>query len=479
MLTAGAVRAESVGGYYDLGVFAFEEGNYREALFLLKTALAQNPKDAYVNYYLGKTYVALNKLSDAEYYFKTAQKMDSAIPGLSYEMAMLAYKFGDYHQALLHFENIISENPSDALAVYHAGVSAFMLKDYEKAQKYLERSADISPAIKPNALYYAGICSYKMADFAKALEQLSYVCGRAQTESLKKDAEMWLHIVSAEKGRQKPYFLYAKAGLQYDDNVTLAAVDADLISDESDIAAVGYMTGRYSFIKQDQLDFGVGYSHYQTLYQDLDEYDLTGALPEVYGVYRVSLVTFGLAYIPSYYWVDSDSYLMQHQITPEIRFQINDNNEVALSYSYSRNNYFTEEGRDGHANEIGMDIYHGFADIKAYLFGGIRYTDNTASARDQYYTEGAATFGVSYDILDTTNLIIYGSYFDKSYDHRDSTYKKKRDDSRYFVSAAWNQGLFYEWLKLSAEYTYTKNDSNISEFEYDRNTIALYVIANF
>jgi tetratricopeptide (TPR) repeat protein len=398
---------------------------------------------------------------------------------LSYEIGVLNYKTGNYQEALDAFEKVMTENPSDALAVYYAGVSSFMLKDYQKAKNYLERSSEISPSVKINAYYYAGICDYKLSDYEMAIEKFDYVFAHAETQSLKKDADMWLQIIKAEKARHKPYSLYAKAGLQYDDNVTLAAVNSDIVSDKSDVAAIGFFTGRYALVNQDQFDVGLEYSHYQTVYQDLSEYDLIDAIPKIYTEYSIRQITFGLSYIPSYYWVDSDSYLMQHQIAPEIRWQLNDYNEAALSYSYFRNNYFTGNEKDGHANEIGIDLYHGFVNMKGYLFCGGSYMDNTASSKDEYYTEASATLGVSYNLLDKTTLILYGSYFDKQYDYTDSIYKKKRNDSRYFASASVNQQVFYDWLKLSAEYTYANNDSNISEYEYDKNTTALYVVVNF
>jgi tetratricopeptide (TPR) repeat protein len=396
-----------------------------------------------------------------------------------YKMAASLFKTGNYREALDAFEKVMAEKPSDGRAFYHAGISALMLNDYRKAKNYLERSSEITPTVKTNAYYYAGICDYKLSDYGAAIEKFDYVFTHAETQSLKKDADMWLQLIKSEKARQKPYALYAKAGLQYDDNVTLTAVNSDIVSDESDMAAIGFFTGRYAFVKQDQFDVGAGYSHYQAVYQDLSEYDLTEALPELYTKYRISQITFGLSYMPSYYWVDADSYLMQHQINPEVRWQVNDYNEAALAYNYLRNNYFTGNQKDGHANEIGVDLYHAFANMKGYLFCSGSYMDNTASGKDEYYTEASATLGGSYNLSDKTNLILYGSYFDKHYDYTDRIYNKKRYDSKWFAYVSINQQVLYDWLKLSAEYTCTQNDSNISEYEYTRNTIALYIAADF
>jgi Tfp pilus assembly protein PilF len=471
-------RAETIQSYYDLGVFAYETGDYKSAQDYLEKAAEQDPTNAYVKFYLGMTCAQLNKLPEAENFFRKARALDPNIPGLNYEMGLVSYKTGKYQDASGLFEKAVAENPSDALAVYYAGISSFMMEDYRKALGFLNRSSEMSPSVKTNADYYAGISHYKIKEYDPALEKLEYVVLHAATPSLKKDADMWLQIIRSEKVKSKPYSLYAKAGFQYDDNVTLADVNSDIVSDESDVAAVLYATGRYAFFKGEQLDFGAGYSHYQTVYQDLTEYDLTASMPEVFAEYRLSALSLAVNYVPAYYWVDGESYLMQHQVGPEIRWQINDNDEADLSYRYNRNNYFTESGRDGHSNMVGLNVYHGIAGLKGYLFGGGGYEDNTASEDDEYYTEASASLGVSFNILDLTNLMVYGAYYDKEYDHEDSTYKETRQDSRYFASATVTRKIFYEWLGASVEYTYTNNDSNISDYDYKQNTISFYIVAN-
>lgn len=472
-------RAETVKSYYDLGVFAYEKGDYKAALDFLEKAAEQSPTDAYVKFYLGMTCEQLNKFPEADALLRKARTLDPNIPGLNYEVGIVSYKAGKYPDAIEFFEKAIAENPSDALSVYYAGMSSFMSEDYQKALKYLDKSSQMSPSVKANADYYAGISHYKMKEYDLAIEKLGYVSLNADTPSLRQDADMWLQVIRSEKEQAKPYSLYVKAGFQYDDNVTLGPVDSDIISDESDTAAIGYLSGRYAFVKQQQFDLGVGYSHYMTVYQDLTEYDLTGSMPEIYTEYRINPVTLGLAYIPSYYWVDGESYLMQNQVSPEIRWRIDDANEVTLAYSYYRNNYFTEGERDGHTNEVNADFFHGLKNARGYVFLRGTYVDNTASADDEYFTGAAGTIGVSYDILEKTNLLVYGTYLDKQYDHTDSAYKVKRDDSRYFASASITRQVLYEWLGISLEYTYTDNNSNISDYDYDRNTISLYGVANF
>lgn len=469
---------ESAQNFYDLGVFAYEEGNYQRSVTLLKKALAVNPDDAYANFYLGKTYMKLDALPEAQKFLTAANMIDPEIEGLAYELGMLNQKLDNHDHAVLFYKKAIHDDPDDVRALYHAGISLFMIQEYEKALDYLLQSSEMSSSIKPNGYYYAGVCYYKLSDFDQAIEKFDYVKMFAETDALKEDAEFWLQTIRAESATQKPYSLYLKTGYQYDDNVLLAPVDEDIITDESDHKAVAYFSGRYDLINREKFVSGVGYSHYQTWHNDLDAFDVTGSIGEVYADVRLYPFILGLSYTPSYYWVDAESYLMQHQIKPGITWQLNENNAVTLSYSYYRNNYFILNEKDGHANEVALDAYHGLDNLKGYLFCSLVYEDNSAASDDEYFTELGTQIGFSYDILKATNITIYGDFFDKEYDHTDSVFGVKRSDARYFASLAVTRTMFFDWLSFTAEYTYTKNDSNISDYDYDRNTFGIYVALN-
>ena len=176
-------------------------------------------------------------------------------------------------------------------------------------------------------------------------------------------------------------------GYQYDDNVRLESLDEDIFADEGDYVTVGYFSGKYNLINNPDYKTGLGYSHYQTWHDDLERYDLVGSTFNIYTKYSLHPLTFGLSYIPSYYWLDSESFLMQHQIRPEMTWKVNEKLITRLSYSYYRNNRFQDNDRDGHTNEVFLNAYYRVGEKKKYLFGGIGYEDNSASHADQYYEQ--------------------------------------------------------------------------------------------
>ncbi len=462
--------------YYGLGVFAYEEGNFTEARDLLLKAVVLDPENARANFYLGQAYVKLAQPDKAEHYLTTALSLDPQVPGLKYSLGILFYQINDYEQARQKFEEVVAGNPSDILAIYYSGMSLYKLEQYDAAGGLLIEAAQMSPSIEANGYYYAGVCNYQLRRLDEAVKQFEHVMEIADSEDLKDNARLWAQTIKKNQAAVKPYSLYLKTGYLYDDNVVLEPADRDIVSDESDSAFLLYFSGKYDLIDDRQLRSGIGYSHYQTWYQDLDEYDLTGSIGNVYLNYKFcESVTMGVKYLPTYYWVDSESYLMQHQVKPSALWMIDNFNAVDFSYSYYRNNYFTDNSRDGHSNEMTADYSHGFSSLDGFMFCGIGFEVYSAFEKDQDYRELKTRLGISYDVFDQTNITVYGNYYGKQYDARDLTYKVKRDDSRYFASASITRNIWKQWLNVSAEYTYTKNNSNIADFDYERNAILLSV----
>lgn len=480
----GIAHADSGAVYYDLAVFSFEAGDFQEAEKFLTKALSERPDDAYVHFYLARTHLKQERLTEAEQMFHSAWALDPDIPDLAYDMGMLYQKMEKHDQALASFETVLAEDPAHVTALYHAGTSRFMLGQYQGAIDYLVRASDLSESVRPAAAYYAGICHFRLSEFDQALSKFDYAASAADTITLRQDAENWARITRVQLGRDKPWRLYARAGWLYDDNVQLAPLDSDRFTEESDDAGVLFFSGRYVMTGTDALDFGIGYSHYQTFYRDFDDYNLIGCIPEVFSEYRLDRVTFGLAYIPAYYWVDVESYLMQHQARPEIRYRLTDNDEIGFAYSYARNNYFSDSRRDGHAHEFTLNYLRGLETVNGYLFCTAGYQDNTASHPDEYFTEMFGRAGVYASFFERFGFRVQGEYNDKNYDNRDSFHRVKREDARYGASAMLSWKSPAEWLEVSMEYTHTRNDSNIAVlgkdiYDYRRNTVGLFLAADF
>ncbi|QTA91070.1 tetratricopeptide repeat protein [Desulfonema magnum] len=472
--------------YYDFGVFAYEDGDYESAEKNLKKALEFNPDNPFYNHYLGKIFLKTERYQEAMTYFTKAWKADPDISGLKYDLAFLNYKMSDYSKSSELFKQIVKTDPSNVLAHYYAGITLYKQKHYQAAPDYFINAGEKSLTLRSNAYYHAGICYQMTGKTEKAIEKFEYVRDHSDSESLKQGAVKWLRAIKTGGKDVSPYSIYLKTGRRYDDNVTLDSdkdrdgLDADKHADKDDYVTVGYFSGKYKFVSRKDFQIGAGYRHYQTWYDELDEYNLTVSIFNLYTKYRFDTLGFGFSYIPSYYWVDSESYLRRHRLTPRVTWDVSENFITRVSYSYDKNDYFSQDGsRSGHANEFFWDFYYSLANGKASLFGGLGYEDNSASGSDYCYGQLKTKLAISFNLPWKLNLSLMGKYYDKKYDHTDTVYHVKRDDNKYIGSVSLSRSLFYDWLSIGADFDYTKKDSNISIYEYDKKVTTLSVTATF
>lgn len=455
--------------YYDFGVFAYEDGDYKSAEDYFTTAVEFNPKNALYQYHLGKTYLKTERYDKAEQHLSQAWASDKNIPGLKYDLAYLRYKTEKYADAARFFMQTAQEDSTNVLANYYAGLSLMKLDPplYKDAAGYFVAAARKSPTIGGNGYYYAGLCYQKAGDLNAAVEMFEKVKQDPQSQNLKENADKWIEAIKKKQKALQPYSLYLKAGRRYDSNVRLEPLDIDIYPNESDWVNLLYFSGKYDLLKQESFTLGVGYSHYQSWHDDLSEYNLTGSIFNLYTTWYIAPFMIGFSYQPAYYWLDTESYLRQHRFKPEITWQADERLALRCSYTYDDNSYFDDDNRTGHAQEIATDVYYKIFNGKGYLFAGLAYEDYSARG-DQSYAEAKARAGISLDTIWEINASLIGKYSARRYDEPDNVYHVEREDDKYNAGLALSRKLYQDWLSILVELSYTKNKSNINDYEYDK-----------
>ena len=468
---------EKDANYFDLGVFSYESGDYETAEKQLKKALEFNPDQPSYHHYLGKTYLKMMRFDEAMKHLNQAWSGDPEMAGVKYDLAYGYFQLKDYGRAADLFAEVAKEDPTYVLAHYYAGVSLYHEKQYEKALDYFLVATKMSPTIRVNGRYYAGLCYLKTGDNEKAVRELEYVRDNADSASLKENSTQWLESIQNKEKALKPYILYAKIGYQYDDNVRYEPIDEDIFSDEEDFLTSLDFVGRYNFVNKPDLKCIAGYYHYQTLHNQLDEYDLAESVPNINVKYLMKPYTFGINYLYYYYWVDYERYLRRHRLIPEISWNVNDYFSTHLKYSYYDNEHFQDNRYDGDNHEISflLDYRHLVDEKEINLIGEIGYEDNNATHPDEYYqrvkVRGSVYFMGPWEL----RFKLTARYEDKTYDNTNSFFNVKREDTRYEGSILVSHRFYHDFLNIQTEYTYTKNDSNISYYDYEKNVIGLYL----
>jgi len=89
--------------YFDLGVFAYEDGDYPGAMTNFLQALGKDPDNPRYHHYLGKTYLAQGKLKAAEEHLHRAEMDRPDLPGLDYDLGLVRYRTDRHEEAARRF----------------------------------------------------------------------------------------------------------------------------------------------------------------------------------------------------------------------------------------------------------------------------------------------------------------------------------------------------------------------------------------
>ena len=459
--------------YYDMAVFAYENASFSKARNYVEQALAAEPENPVYHHLLGRIFLGLKQYKTAKTHLSRAEAHETDIPGLAYDLGLACFHLAEYDMAALKMDAAAKESAYQALAPYYAGVSYYHLAEYDNALLNLERAVGKSESLAASAIYFKGLCYYKTARHNKARQAFQSVLDTSRDPELRESAGQWQAALERQQEAGKKVALYLKTGAQYDDNVRLDPVDADIGEEEGDVLFEGFFSASYRFLDNTPWQMGAGLTQYQTLHQDFDDYDLTGTIGNLYARCYHSPFLFSLGYLPSYYWVSGDSFLMRHQIRPELSYRINERLFTRISYNFYANNYFEDSARDGETHGLLLDGYVDPLYRNVMLFTQLGAEYNAADGDDEKYDSVKARLGVKFRFPGDINASLSGTYRHEDYRHTDSLYGIRREDDKIKCRVSVTRPLFYEWFNIWLEYDYTDNDSNIDEFSYERHMVTL------
>jgi len=165
---SAASAPQSGRALFSLGVFAYENGDYKTAEDYLKKAISFDDSDAYVNYYLGNVYLKTGDYNRAAVFFDKAVSLDKNLPDLAYNWAYVNYLLNNFEVSGQLFEALSKSEPENVLAHYYAGLAFYQQGRYETALAYLDHAARMDTPASCNADYHAALCDLRLKNIVSA-----------------------------------------------------------------------------------------------------------------------------------------------------------------------------------------------------------------------------------------------------------------------------------------------------------------------
>jgi tetratricopeptide (TPR) repeat protein len=393
-------------------------------------------------------------------------------------------KAGDFRKAVQLLRVEVEKTPDDAEANFYLGVALNRLSEKE-AETVLKRSLMQTPE-NPYVNFELGLYYFSKDIDAEAGDYFENVLTLAPEGAYAAQAREYLKRIE-EKGREKRWEINFLAGMQFDSNVIVIG-DSPLpvgVSRKSDWTGALNFRGNYSLLKEADLELTAGYSFYQTLHAELDDFDVTQNAVDLSLLYGLSSnVKVKVAYSFEHLLLGGHQYDYAHVVAPSLICNFEQWGSTTLDYKFRTTSYknfgafTTNTDRNGDNHYIGLT--HMVPVGKSYsVWGGYSHDEDLTRVGffDYHGNRVAAGFRASLPFSSLADLS--GEYYRKRYEAGDPALQPAiREDSQYMASLTLMKALSPTFSLMAIE-QYTRNVSNIASFDYVRSVTSLFINARF
>lgn len=501
---------------YDLniakGLTRFSAGQYSEAERLFRAALDANPGDSRASFYLGQTLIRLKRPEAAQEIFqKLLHKNEN--DGRSWlGLGMAQYNRGQYTEALASLDNAEKHLPSDPLVFYYQGLAYHQKGAFDLSPGRFLRARTLSPDLAAPCHYYSGIAYFQRGLVDEAREEFNGAIKTGEPDSeLVKSAQMFLEQAGGgEAAGPKRWDLSFTAMEQFDSNVVLLPLGLSPpggtsgISQKEDFRTAFFARAEYRPLQTETWLGGASYGFYQSFHRTLSGFDVQNHTPAAFLQRQFGLFQVRTEYAFDYIKVGREPFLISHTFRP--LFTLSEGyhafSQVQFRYQgkdFKDDRFQGNSFRDGKNWLAGINQYFLFADNTGNFRIGYTFdTDRTGGGSPSFAVVGDQTnadwaysghrfsVGVGLPAVLTYKIDLDFNYYRQYYANPNSfaegevgdiTTLKRRDKILMFTGTVGRD--LTEWLNLSFQYAYTRDQSNVSSFDYNRSVYSLMITGRF
>lgn len=496
---------------YDLsitkGLVEFGKGRYDKAEALFRKAWIVKPGDPDAGYYLGQTLIQLEKYEAAEKIFRQLLEAEPTSGQALLGLGITQYNQGKFNDALASLTAAEQPLPGDPLVQYYLGLVYQELEAFDQSSVRFRQAMRLSPDLTLSSYYYSGIAHYRRGSLeeAKAAFESVIASGEPESELVRSAMEYLALIRATAASAPRKWDLSFSVSSQYDDNVVLLPLGTQPpgqgtgISQKSDYRTVLFARGEYRPIQTETWIAGGGYGIYQSFHRRLSGFDVEDHTPSLFVQRQLGRLQARLQYVYDYVKVGRSPYLISHAIQPTFTLAEGESayTQIQLRYQdkdFQHGRFTINSTRDGKNWLAGVTQYFLFADNTGHIRVGYTYdTDRTGGGSPALATPGIPTnadwayrahrlaAGLSLPPIYTLNLNLGFDYYRQDYDNPNSfseTGTTRRQDDIYFLTGTLSRN-FGKHLSVAAEYSYTRDQVNISVFDYHRSVYSLTLTGRF
>ena len=462
------------------GIGMYKHENFDEALGVLKKARLEEPQSTLAAYYLGLTYKQMQNYTEAIPHLRDAVTMSPKIMGALIELIDCLYQINKLEEADKWIAEAEVAGIRPAQIAFLKGLVLLKENKDEAAIASFENAKALDPSMAQAAEYQIAIAYMKAGKFSDAkgvFQQLSLVDPNSTMANF---ANTYMDAISQREEAMKPFRASAGIYWQYDTNVVLnpgGTTSATAITDSGDSREVTTANAEYKYRFNDTFDVKAQYFLYWAKQNNLGFYD---TLANTFVLQPEMALKNGLLSMPITYSltrVNDKAYLSSPGVSGVYNFMVGNHNMGQAYIKYAYKDYMwapfiADENRTGNDLGGGVGWYFFFMKNKGFL--NLRYTFikewTTGTNWDNIENDANATLLVP--VMDRLNVTLSGGVSMQGFNNTNTIFNVYRHDQIYTVSAL-AAYKFYKDSEIQLQYTFVKDSSNISVYDYNRSIFSV------
>ncbi len=493
---AGFADAQS---QFEMGMKEFRDENYEEALTYFLEAKKAEPTSSTVAFYTGLTYKIMEQYKESVPHLRDAVTFTPRIKEALVELIDVLYQTDNTKEAKEWLDVGEKEGIQPARIQFLKGLVFLKDKQFKEAIGGFEKAKELDPSLTQLAEFQIASANMQAGQFKEAQNRFKTVISVDPTTDMATLARDYDKALAEKFERERPWRFSVGLTYKYDTNLVAKPTGgpvADAISNESDYAL--NMTARISytfpFSFKTPYNMTIQYSIYADRYFRRDDYNsMTNSLSFIpgYNFEKFSLsapITMyynwlqrdkGTDFTQSMSWYSDTKYMRYYSVMPTLRYMLSQNGIAEFSIGYTEKYYFTApltapEERDGRLYNASIGYTYFFYDGRGFV--NLKYTYGQDNTVGDNWANKEHRWGMNllYPLWwKPLKLQVSGEAAFTKYVFPNATFDgmTRRNDT---YNASF--GLVYELGKsidITGQYTYIRDKSNISTYDYKREIFSL------
>jgi tetratricopeptide (TPR) repeat protein len=481
LASAGDIT-ESVSSELRHAIEEFRRENYEEAVHELELVKEWGPDASVASYYLGLSYKEMMEYDKAAKHLKDATTMKPGVKDAFYDLAEMYYRLNDDASAVAALENAERLSVRPGQTAFLRGLILSRKNEHEKAIESFKKASSIDPSMKQSADYRTGLALIKLGKLDEAEKLLSDVVTMDPNSDIAAFAREHVDTIDRRRDALRPYRFYASAGYETDDNVFLKPSDetaAGGATGEHDTRLYASLRAEYAPRLGGPLGIKAQYSFYANRHSDMDPLDVMSNTFSLIPSYRSKNGTLSLLLSTNLTDVDDEDYMIAHTASPAYLMVLKPGLMLQTGLRYRHKEYINPALMDDEDRDV--NEYAAFAGI--YKIFDFLKNDAVANARAEYIREDAdgvnwsnegarASAGLVLPLPYRLRFSASGDLLYQRFDDRHTVFLDTREDMTWTAVSAFTFS-FCKNADLEFKYTFTRGDSTIAVYDYQREVGAI------